>query len=461
MIAVVVVACVASLGLVAETPSNVAASGDVLAQAQPLPSDVPVAAPRPAAARTEAPRGVPLSPEDAVKLALERSGSVRAAYLDAHIRRADKGFSLNPLELRLAHRGIDGALGTPHTDNDGIPYAPLDDSYVALAWTLPSPGDVVEGFATNAQYEADRYDAIEVERDFAALVHLLHAQTRSLRAEAALARNSIDVATQLVNKTNEGMAAGVNTSLDLRVAGLERLDAEADAEEVLGDALRAEHDLAGLIGLPLPLALSPPKEPLCRMPKASIDELVARASERSEKLAEHKARRERASFMTSLSWISWLPYVDAVQVGWVNEPLDERDAVRARVDIALPIFEPFMGNTRVADLELLRADAMHAEELRQIDARIRSAVNRVESAAALVAVHEANEKDIVEESLNDVARAIEAGATDILQLAEVQRRATRARRNLIRARFRCEEAAIELKRVTGDIAPDVSPAEPK
>lgn len=412
-------------------------------------------------ASTSTSSATPLTPMEAVRLALERSGTVRAAHLDAHIRKADKSLSLSPLELRLAHRRFDGLFGTPHTDNSGDPYAPLDDSYVALGWSLPTPGDIVEGFAVDRQYEADRLDAVEIERDFAALVMHLHARARSLRAEAGLAKGNIDIATQLVAKTNEGLAAGVTTSLDLRIAGLERLDAEADAEEVLGDALRAEHDLAGLVGLPLPLALAEPARPLCQVPAAAIEELVARASERSEKLAKHKARRDRAAFMTALGWISWLPYVDGFQVGWVNEPLLDRDSVRARVDIALPLFEPFMGNTRVADLELLRADAMHAEELRQIDARIRSAVNRVQNAHALVALHEASEKEIVEESLNDVARAIEVGASGVLQLAEVQRRATRARRNLIRARFRCEEAAIELMRVTGDVAPDASPIEPQ
>ena len=47
---------------------------------------------------------------------------------------------------------------------------------------------------------------------------------------------------------------------------------------------------------------------MCRVPTESIDQLIARASERSEKLAEHKARKERAGFMSSLGWLSWLPY---------------------------------------------------------------------------------------------------------------------------------------------------------
>lgn len=399
----------------------------------------------------------PLTPDDAVRLALARSGSVKAAYLDADIARADKELALKPVMLRLGHDRIDGPLGTPYTDNNGVPFAPLDDSYVALGWDLPTPEDAVDLFVADDAYQANRFDAQTIERDFAAGVRLLHAQVVSLRAEAELARNALEIATQLEAKTNEQLAAEVSTSLDARLAGLERLDAAADAETMTGDALRAEYELAGLVGLAAPLNLAAPAQPLCAPQGSSVDELLARATLRSEKLAKHKARRERAAFQSSLAWTRLLPFIDGFQVGWHDEPLAKRDTVRARLDISLPIFEPFAGSSRVADLELLRADAMYAEEQQQLGAKIRGAVTRLERAVALVHVHEASESGILDESVRDVARALEAGQADVLRVAEVQSRAVRGRRSLIRARFRCEQAAIELARITGDVVAEQPP----
>ena len=392
-----------------------------------------------------------LTADDAVRLALERSGVVKAAFLDADIARAGAVLSLAPLRLRLGHDALDGPLGTPYTSNSGVPFAPLDEAYVSLGWDPPTTDDVIEQVVAKDRYDADRFAARTIERDFAAAVRQLHAQAMSLRAEAQLGKHALDIASQIEGKTNEQLAAALSTSLDARLAALERLDAAADAEALMGDALRAEYDLAGLVGLPVPLTLAAAQTPLCASPALDVDALLARAQLRSEKLAKHKARRARATAQASLAWTRLLPFVQRIQLGWHNEPLDKRDSVRARLDMALPLFEPWSGSASVADLELLRADAMYAEELLQIEAKIRGAVTRLARAVALVQVHEASETDIVEESLQDVARALEAGQADVVRVAEVQARAVRGRRNLLRARLRCEQAAIELARVTGDV----------
>lgn len=400
-----------------------------------------------------------LSPDDVVRIALERSGSVRAAYIDAAIEDRERGIELRPLELRLGHRAIDGQLGgAPYADKDGNVFGPLDDTYAAIGWKLPSPAEALEAMVATKAANADRLDVVQVERDFAASVRLLHAQVLSLRAEAELAKSALEIATQLEAQSQQMLAASLATELDARLAGLERLDAATDAEEIHNDAVRAEHELAGFIGLRAPLTLAPAPQKLCRAPTSSVDGLIARARERSESLAEHSLRRERAATIGAWSWTRWLPYVDGVQVGLYNEPLDKRDAVRARVDIALPFFEPFGSAAAVAELERQRADAMYDEEERQIDARVRGARSRLDRAFTLVELHEARSADTVDKSLSEVQRALEAGQADILRVSEVQRRAVRGRRNLIRARLRCEEAAIELLRVTGDVAPDESPA---
>ncbi len=424
--------------------------------------DADVASVAAASVATRAPApgtATPLTPDDVVRIAIERSGTVRAAYIDAAIDERRRALELSPIELRLGHRAIDGQLGgAPYKDNDDIPYAPLDDAYVALGWQLPSPADALDALVAAKESAADKLDVIQAERDFAASVRLLHARVLSMRAEAELARSAVQIAEQLEAQSQQRLAASLATELDVRLAGLERLDAATDAEEIENDAVRAEHELAGLVGLRAPLTLAPGSTTLCAAPTRSVDDLVARARERSESLAEHATRRERAETLLGWSWTRWLPYVSGVQVGAYNQPTTDRDSVRARVDIALPFFEPLSATSTVAALEKQRAEAMYAEEERQIDARVRGARSRLERAVALVGLHEAAMADTVDKSLSEVTRALEAGQADILRVSEVQRRAVRGRRNLLRARLRCEEAAIDLLRVTGDVSPDESPA---
>jgi outer membrane protein TolC len=398
--------------------------------------------------------GQGLTPDDVVDLAIERSGTLRAAWIDVELKGRGRSVTLKPAELRLGHQALDGPLGTPYANNDGQAYAPLDDAFVALRWTLPSPADALAAVAAQLAAEADRYDVVELERDFAASVHALHAQVLSLRAEAGLAKQALETAEQLERHSHAMLSAHVATELDTRLTSLEHLDAAAEAAAVASEAVRAEHELAGLIGARPPLSLIPGERKLCTAPSTSVEDLIARARLRSESLAEHAARRERARAQQTWSWLRFVPYLDAVQLGWHNEPLAKRDSVNGRVDIALPFFfEAFSATSTIIDLEGQRADAMYAEEERQIDARVRSAASRLERAAAVVELHEAREKDVVDASLTDVARALDAGHIDVLRVAEVQRRAMRGRRSLVRARLRCEQAAIELLRVTGELAP--------
>ena len=61
-----------------------------------------------------------------------------------------------------------------------------------------------------------------------------------------------------------------------------------------------------------------------------------------------------------------------------------------------------------------------------------------------------------------VLRSLAADTVDVLRVAAVQERVLRARRQALRARLQCDEAAIDLLRVTNQVAPpsEPSPAAP-
>jgi outer membrane protein TolC len=394
--------------------------------------------------------GAPLTPDDVVKIALEKSGALSAARLGAEEKALERGLELDPLELRLGHRSVDGLFGDPHTDNDGTPYSPLDDAYVALRWGLPSPTDFARQWADEAEAQADDLDVQDLARETAAMARTLHARVLRLREEEALVRRAADVAAQLEVQTRERVAAQAGTDLDVHLASLDRLDAASDVEDVSNQARSAENRLAALLGLSSPLQLAPGPE-LCVDNTGKVDELIARASERSIRLRALEARKEKAHVEASSSWLRFVPSVDGVLVGWYNEPLDKRDSVRFLLDVGLPIFEPLSGRARAAQLQEMRMDALVVAERRDIDADVRSAAERLKNAVALVRLYEEGQRSVVDAGLADVGKALEAGQADVLRLTEVQSRMVKAQRGLLHARLRCEEAAIELQRVTGTL----------
>jgi outer membrane protein TolC len=391
-----------------------------------------------------------LTPDEAVKLALERSGNVTAARLSAEASALERGLKLRPLELRLGHRAFDGLFGTPH-ERGGVPFGPLDDTYVALGWKLPAPRAIADLVADDAAAEADGLAVAQVERDVATQARTLHARVLALRQEQELAQSAMAIAAQLEEQTRARVSAQAATDLDLHLAALERLDLAGDLEQVTSDAQRAENKLAALIGHSGPLSLERGPE-LCKDPSDDLERLIARAADHAPRLRALKARHKEKSIEASLAWMGWLPWVDGFLIGWYNEPLDRRDAVRGRLEIALPIFEPLSGRGQAAAIEARRFEALVEDERRTVDADVRSAVQRLASARALVRVFEDGETAIVDRGLSDVTRALEEGHADVMRMAEVQSKAVRARRGLLRARLRCEEAAIELMRIVGDAA---------
>lgn len=392
----------------------------------------------------------PLTEDEAVRLALDRSGAVIAAERTAEREAARRAINLDPLELRLEHRSVDG-MWSPRVDNRGVAYGPLDDTDASLGWGPPSLVDLVDSFADERSAEADRADIAAARRTLAVEVRGLFVRTLSLRAERALVERAFDVAGRIEASANARVQAEAAPMLDARLAGLERLEAAADLADLQAELLRVEGRLQSLTAITAEPELVE-GQPRCRAGSTPAAAL-ARALERSPRLGGLAARLQAARAEAGAAWVAWVPWIDRLQLGYVNEPTDKRDAVRARVDFALPLFSPISARAREAALDVARLEALYADEERAVAADVRAAHERMAGAERLVALYQDASTGLIEASVTGVEAALLAGQTDVLRVAEVQAKAIAAQRGLLHARLRCEEAAIDLLRLTDDVTP--------
>ncbi|OGQ25230.1 MAG: hypothetical protein A2138_00025 [Deltaproteobacteria bacterium RBG_16_71_12] len=84
---------------------------------------------------------------------------------------------------------------------------------------------------------------------------------------------------------------------------------------------------------------------------------------------------------------------------------------------------------------------------------MRAAHERMAGAERLVVLYQDASAGLIEASVTGVEAELSAGQTDVLRVAEVQAKAIAAQRGLLRAKLRCEEAAIDLLRLTDDVVP--------
>ncbi|HEY4222277.1 MAG TPA: TolC family protein [Myxococcota bacterium] len=393
-----------------------------------------------------------LSPDAAVKIALERSGAVRAVVLSGEENALKRNLTVPEPTVRVGHQSIDGFFTSPHTDGNGNPYAPLDDTYVSTTIRTPKPKDVFDQLGNGDAEKADALDVEDARQQLASDVRTLHAQLLALREESKLAASALDILTRLEAQTGVRLNAQATTALDARLATLTRIDAAADVEDIRAQVVRIDHKLAALLGRPAPLNLASPSKPLCQAPRGDLASVLARANERSPSLLALAAQKRRASIEAAVSWTAYLPYLDEVGLGYFNQPLDKRDSVRLFLDFEIPLFEPITGRSREAAIEERRLDALTTDASRQLEADVRSAYDRLNGALALVQLYDTS-KQSIQEALNDVQQALEAGQADAFRVAEVQARSVAAERSALHARSHCEAAAIELARLTGDLVP--------
>lgn len=382
----------------------------------------------------------PLTPDDAVARALERSDEVRAAWLEVEIARVeDTAVSLEAPQLQLGHRSLNAV---------GDQVDPFDDSQIGASWKLPE----LEDLGLNQTIGARRADA-DVLKDVddvavgvAVEVRVLHAKVLSLREEVALAQERVVLLEQVAALQARRVAEQVATALDSGLTALELLAARADVADLSGDLVRAEQRLARLLGEKLPLDLAPPSTPLCAMPAQPFDVLVAEARARSSRLRALEREEEGLRLREARAWLRYVPWIDSLQVGSILQ--GDTPELRARLDIAIPLFEPLSPELRVVGLERDRLAAERRAIERDIEEKLGASVDQLTGFVRMVEVYASAATSVVEQQ-ELVARSLAAEVVDTLRVATVQERILHARRQALRSRFKCDEAGVAFLEAVG------------
>ena len=381
-----------------------------------------------------------------MSLALSRSDTVRRARLDLEIARAEgAALTLASPEVQIGHRSLNALA--PQVD-------PFDDSQIGLSWQPPALADLGLKQAIGARdASAGQRDVDEVAAAVAVEVRTLHAQVLAMRAERELDVARTALLEQMVALQKRRVAEQIGTALDVELTSLDLLDARAEVADLDGDLARHEQRLARLLGDTILAPLAAPSSPLCALPAEGLDVLLAQARARSPRLKAIAVREDALGLRETRAWLRWVPWIDNLQLGVLGQQ-DGTTEVRGRVDIAVPLFAPLSPDLRLVALERESLAAERRAVERDLDEKLRAAWDRVAGFEKIVSVY-ASSAERLQSSEAVAARALAAEIVDTLRVVAVQQRVLSARRQEVRTRARCDEAAIALAAAAGRVVDGV------
>ncbi|MBN2362191.1 MAG: TolC family protein, partial [Deltaproteobacteria bacterium] len=300
------------------------------------------------------------------------------------------------------------------------------------------------------------------QRDLAAQVRLLHARWLNLGEQHRNATTAIEVRDRLRTLIGRQLEHQAATVLDRNLAELDYLEAIADREEIEGQRVATYRDLITALGVAPDTEYQPvaSAQPTCRLPDGDLEPLIARARSSAPELRGLRAQHAEAGAEIDSAHLELIPWFDFVHVGfelgegptrWQWGANDgDYAALRLRLSINFPLFD-----WKQAEVAGWRArQARLAAEQRAAEAEaeggVRRAVEELRGRVALVERHDSVDATVVEASLGQIDRALDAGEVDLVQMALLQRRILATQRDRLRAILRCQESAIELARLTGD-----------
>jgi hypothetical protein len=198
------------------------------------------------------------------------------------------------------------------------------------------------------------------------------------------------------------------------------------------------------------------------LPAADLTTLVARARDRIPEVYALQAEIAEVGADIDRAHLELIPWFDYLQIGYELGEGDTRfalgindrnyAALQFRTSIRFPLFD--WKQAEIAGLRARQA-RLQAEQRAARDAAaggVRRTVEELRGRFTLVERHSTVDVTVVEQSLIQLNRALDAGEVDLVQLAMLQRRALAAQRARLRAFLRCQESAIELARLSGDAA---------
>lgn len=396
-----------------------------------------------------------------VREGLQHSHDLAALAARVRVARAQAGIAAAPLwpEVSL---GLDGARSRSNTSLAGSNQAILSESYAADA-NISWEADLWQRLSNQAR--AGRHDARASAADHVAARLALAAnisrtwfQAISARQQSSTLRQTLQNYRANLETVSDGVIAGINPVLDLRLLRAQAAAAESQLAASNGTLSNLTLSLQALLGR----APGGPLEIAARMPELPDTPATGLPLQLLERRPDLLAARERLLSQEERTLAANKNLLPALRLGGSGGRSASRFADLADPDflvwtISASLLQPVFSGGRL----LAERDAARAER----DARIADyaaatvqAISEVERALQAeqwlnAQVHAQQTATLESVAAEELAREqYAAGLVDIATLLEAQRRALEAQRNLISLRGQRLQNRVDLHLALGGSA---------
>ena len=380
-------------------------------------------------------------------IALAKRNSARLAAIDARITAADAAIAAagqrNNPELRATN-----VRGGRAIDLGQFPRV-----VPRLRFSPERPGEIParEAEARAASNDA-RAEARLEESAIEAEVRWLFDDAVLLDAEIVAAERAAATRRRLATQTRDRLATGTTTSIDVSLADLHAIDADARVVERRSRRALVVADLLDRIGRPPGTKLKLLGDPTVWPPPPLPSEqtLIETALKRSPRVSGAAARIDGASARLDLEQTRRWPWFRFVEVGYELEPsLTNVPLWTVGAGIELPIFSANGGAIREAEASRAAAKQRFEAEVESIVRDVRGRLREANAAATMVSEFRSAALPVLEHASTETARALESGSIDMLRALTIDERRSHVELQLLALVRRYRTAVDALRRAVG------------
>ncbi len=380
-------------------------------------------------------------------IALAKRNSARLAAIDARIRAADAAIEAagqrNNPELRATN-----VRGGRAIDLGQFPRV-----VPRLRFSPERPGEIParEAEARAASNDARAEARIE-ESAIEAEVRWLFDDAVLLDAEIVAAERAAATRRRLATQTRDRLTTGTATSIDVSLADLHAIEADARVVERRSRRALVVADLLDRIGRPPGTKLQLLGDPTVWPPPPLPSEqtLIETALKRSPRVSGAAARIDGASARLDLEQTRRWPWFRFVEVGYELEPsLTNVPLWTVGAGIELPIFSTNGGAIREAEASRAAAKQRFEAEVESIVRDVRGRLREANAAATMVSEFRSAALPILEHASTETARALENNTIDMLRALTIDERRFQVELQLLTLVRRYRTAVDALRRAVG------------
>lgn len=380
-------------------------------------------------------------------IALAKRNSARLAAFDARIAAADAAIDAagqrNNPELRATNVRVARAIDLGQTPRV-VP---------RLRLSPERPGEIAarEAEARAASNEARaeaRFEEIAIESE----IRWLFDDVVLVDAEIAAAERVAAARRKLATQTRERLATATATSIDVSLADLHAIEADARLAERRSRRELVVAELLDRIGRPPGTKLQLQGDPTAWPPPPLPSEqtLIETALKRSPRVAGAAARIDGASARLDREQTRRWPWFRFVEVGYELEPsVTNVPLWTVGAGVELPILNANGGAIREAEASRTAAKQRFEAEVETIVRDVRARLREANAAATMVSELRSAALPMLENASTETARALESGSIDVLRALTVDERRSLVELQLLQLVRRYRTAVDALRRAVG------------